>query len=240
MHLDFNYKDFDFVKVDNRVTLDWNKLWSNRGHTIGEGMLSPDSKYFYLNIPKNSSSSIKTILTSLGWTYASLNDSPSAQIIVAMRDPMDRWISGMVEYLMMYHQDTIDNIVEPNNYDFMPLLGNKLGMSLLFDRMTFDDHTERQALFLRDINFNECHWIMVDKNFNNTFSNFLNSIGYANNFKDAKKENSSDDVDYVKKRKLKEFITYVIARDDFKKYNIEQWLWCDYEIIKQAKFYEPR
>ena len=240
MHLDFNYKDFDFVKVDNRVTLDWNKLWSNRGHTIGEGMLSPDSKYFYLNIPKNSSSSIKTILTSLGWTYASINDAPSAQIIIAMRDPMDRWISGMVEYLMMYHQDIIDNIVEPNNYDFMPLLGNKLGMSLLFDRMTFDDHTERQALFLRDIDFNECHWIMVDKNFNNTFSNFLNSIGYANDFKDAKKENSSDDADFSKKRKLKEFITYVIARDNFKKYNIEQWLWCDYEIIKQAKFYEPR
>jgi len=240
MHLDFNYKDFDFVKVDDKVTLDWNKLWSNRGHTIGEGMLSPDRNYFYLNIPKNSSSSIKTALTSLGWTYAALNDAPNAHIIVVMRDPMDRWISGMVEFLMMYHQGIIDNVVEPNNYDFMPLLGDKLGMSLLFDRMTFDDHTERQAVFLQGINFSNCTWFMADKNFNDTFSIFLNSIGYANDFKDAKKENSSDDIDYHKKRKLKEFITYVVARDNFKKYNVEQWLWCDYEIIKQAKFYEPR
>ena len=162
----------DFVSIEDRVVLEWDKIWAFKGHRLLEGMASPDNKYFYLNIPKNSSSSIKPELERLGWTYEHFGDYldfETMQVIVALRDPKDRWLSGMAEYLMMYHQDIIDNIVEPNLYDFQPLLGQKLALSLLFDRFTFDDHTERQCMFLRNIPFKRCKWLWIDENFNRTF-----------------------------------------------------------------------
>lgn len=240
MQLDFNYQDYDYITVSDTVKLNWSRVWSNRGHALGEGMISPNQKHFYLNIPKNSSSSTKAVLESLEWNYASLNDFPNAHIVVILRDPIERWISGAAEYLMMYHQNVIDNIVDPGTYDFLPLLGDKLGMSLLFDRMTFDDHTERQAVFLQDIPFERCTWLMNDQNFSTTFSNYLNSIGYPNTFAMQDKKNSTENSDNNKKRVLKQFLKLVIDRDEYKKYNLKQWHWCDYHIINSANFYGTR
>lgn len=241
MHLDFNYKDLDFIsKSDNKINLDWNRLWSNRGHTLGEGMASPDGKYFYLNIPKNSSSFIKKCLSSIDWVYGNINDYPDAKVIVALRDPIKRWVSGISEYLFMYHTDVIDNIADPFNYGFMPMLGDKLGMSLLFGRMTFDDHTERQSLFLKGIDLNKCTWLFVDKDFSAKFSSLLADIGYPNQFDKAEKENSTDSNDEHRKRKLNEVIKLMIEQDEFKQYNLQQWFWCDQELIDTVDFYGRR
>ena len=238
--MEFTRRSLDFVKIGDRVNLDWDKYWSFRGHNILEGMISPDRQYFYLNIPKNSSSSIKPELESLGWDYSHYSDYrdfETMKVIVALRDPVDRWLSGMAEYLMMYQQRTIDNIVDPNVYDFQPLLGEKLALSLLFDRLTFDDHTERQAVFLRTIPFAKCQWLWIDQDFNQNFSSFLTAAGYTNNFINAKRENSTDDPSFDKKKKLKDFLRYVIEHDQHKKSTLEEYLWADYELINQAKFY---
>jgi len=239
MLLEFNYKDADYVSVsNNQINLDWNRVWSNRGHTLGEGMVSPDKRYFYLNIPKNSSSFIKKNLESINWSYANLNDFPDAKVIVALRDPIKRWVSGISEYLFMYHTNVIDNIADPFSYGFMPLLGDKLAMSLLFDRMTFDDHTERQCFFLRNIDLNNCTWLFIDRDFNTNFANLLTELGYPNQFDQSPKENSIED--NPRKRKLNEVIKFMIDQDEFKLYNLQQWFWCDQELIDKVKFYGTR
>ena len=235
MILDFNYKDLDFININNdSVTVSLDRYWANKGHVIGEGMVSPDKRYFYLNIPKNSSSFIKANLKSVGWEYSNINEHPNSEVIVALRDPVERWVSGIVEYLYMYHKNTIDNIVEPFSYEYFPLLGEKLGLGLLFERITFDDHTERQSVFLTNLQLSKCHWLYIDKDFSNTFSNFLNTIRYTNNFVDP--VNQSNEL----KKKLQNFFSYVIDNDEFKKYNIQQWFWCDQELINQVKFYDAR
>lgn len=238
MQLDFTYKDGDFIsKSDNKIKLDWNRLWSNRGHTLGEGMVSPDRKYFYLNIPKNSSSFIKKCLSSLNWEFSNVNDHPNARVIVALREPIKRWTSGISEYLLMYHTNDIDSVAEPFNYGFLPLIGDKMGVSLLFGRITFDDHTERQSLFLKDIDLNRCIWLYVDKDFSKMFSQLLNELGYQNTFYQAEKENSTDNEDEYRKKKLNETIKFIIEHDEFKEYNLKQWFWCDQELIDTVKFY---
>jgi hypothetical protein len=165
-------------------------------------------------------------------------DAPNAKIIVALRDPIERWVSGITEYLFMYHTNVIDNIADPFTYDFLPLLGDKLGVDLLFKQITFDDHTERQAVFLNNINFDRCDWLKVDKEFSKNFSIYLNTIGYTNSFATMDKENNAEDLD--RKRKLKEVIKLLIDKDQFKQYNLQQWFWCDYELIKQVEFYGRR
>lgn len=233
-----DYKDNDFVSIgDNGVTLQYYKRWWNNGMCFGEGLISPDKQYFYLNIPKNASSSIKKILVPLDWEFGNIYDYPTAQVIIILRDPIDRWVTGITEFLLMYHQDTVCKIVEPNIYDWYPLLGESLGMSLLFDTMTFDDHTERQAMFLQNIEFSRCIWLKLDSNLNANFEKLLNEIGYATDTEGVS-ENSSDAANRVGRQTLKHFFKYVLLRDIAKAYNLKQWFWCDYELMEQVKFYE--
>lgn len=234
MILDFEYKSLDYVHiVDGTVKLDWNRLWSNRGHQLGEGMVSPDEKWFYLNIPKNSSSSTKKTLSEVDWKFGDARDFPNSEKIIILRDPITRWISGMSEYLMMYHQDIVDGIVSPMEYDCLPILGEKLGLSLLFDRMTFDDHTERQAVFLNDIDTTDSHWFLIDQNFNQKFIGFLHEIGYHHAVSYDENSSSRDSYEFRKKRKLQDLLNYIIDNNQFYRYNLKEWFWPDYELIER-------
>jgi hypothetical protein len=244
MQLNFSYKELDFITLnDSKVDLNWSRIWANRGHTLGEGLISSDKKTFYLNVPKNSSSTIKSGLTEIGWEFASVYDYPDADIIVVWRDPIERWASGIFEYLLMYNVNAIDSICEPFNYDLWPLIGEKLGMSIIFDRMTFDDHTDRQCVFLHNINLDRCTWIKINDGFNYNFSTLLTKMGYENTFLTAESKNVSQGefgTTGYKKERFKEFINYVIDNDQFKKYNLHKWFWCDFELMYKIKFYEAR
>lgn len=226
-----DYQSLDYVKINDSVTLNSNRVWLNKGHNLGEGMLSPDNKYFYLNIPKNASSNIKKALLDAGWGYASLSDWPETKILVVLNDPVERWIGGITQYLSIYHNDIIDNIIgDAEIYGYLPLTGEKLALSLIFDRLTFDDHTERQAIFLNDILLSRCIWVMIDENFNKNFTKLLNELGYTFD------ENLL--INPVKTNRLKDFINYIVTHDKFKRANIELWHWCDYKLINEMKFYD--
>lgn len=244
MKLDFEYRSLDFIKLnEDSVSININNVWSNRGHTLNEGMISPDGRYFYLNIPKNSSSFVKKQLEGLGWIYSTLLDHPGATTIVVLRDPLDRWISGAVEYLFMYHLNAIDRVCEPFHYDFNPLYGEHLGLSLLFDRITFDDHTERQCVFLKDIpSLSSCIWLNSSDNFSYNFSKLLTSLGYENDVLSAPRVNASEGNERgtlgYKKKKFQEFLSDIVAKDPYKHYNINQWFWCDHQLLTRMRFYD--
>jgi len=234
MILDFEYKTLDYIHInDGIVRLEWDHIWSNRGHHLGEGMISPDEEWFYLNIPKNSSSSTKKTLDGLGWKFGNARDFPRSKKIVIMRDPVSRWVSGMSEYLMMYHQDTIDDIVSPMEYDCLPILGEKLGLALLFDRMSFDDHTDRQAIFLHGIDLADSRWFLIDQHFNQRFVDFLHSLGYHNAVIYNENSSSQDSYESHKKQKLQDLLKYMIDHNQFYRYNLEKWFWPDYELIER-------
>ena len=161
----------------------YNKKWAEKGHTLNSGLISPDEKYFYINIPKNNSSFIKNELSKLDWKFSSLDDHPSAIPIVILRDPLNRWISGIAEYLMMYHINVLDHHgYYTEELGFQKLFGDPLALNLLFTTVTFDDHTEKQTLFLQGIqNLNNVIWFKSDSDFSSTFNKFLNDNGYETN-----------------------------------------------------------
>ena len=230
------YKDNDFVSIANgKVLMNYTKKWTNNGHTFGEGLISPDKNHFYINIPKNASSSIKQNLLKLNWDFGNVTDYPNATPIVPLRDPIARWKSGIVEYLMMYHQQVIFPIVEPNIYKFLPLLGEKLALSLIFDTITFDDHTERQCVFLKDLDLSTMIFLNVDNAFNKNFSSLLNGIGYNGGYDVLTMENNSAGSG---KSDIKELFSLIIKKDKHKAKQLRDWFWCDYELMEQVKFYE--
>jgi hypothetical protein len=125
-----------------------------RGFGYGSGMIDPTQQRFLLNMPKNASSYMSDWTYRHGWRAALLENCPKVnEVIVILRDPVDRWISGICQYLRTY----ILSVQGPNGpifptdpvtcYDYAMSgqdfcrLYNDLTERLIFDVIDmFDDH----------------------------------------------------------------------------------------------------
>ena len=121
------------------------------GNNYTGGMLSPDRKSFYVNIPKNATSFINQWLLENNWKFSEHNDQVS-EVVVVLRDPIERFVSGFAQYI----QGSI----------LFPTFGN-LGPSLTIEKLTeywpmverfmgdqvvwFDDHTWFQNYYVKDV-----------------------------------------------------------------------------------------
>jgi hypothetical protein len=135
---------------------------ASRGYGYGSGILSPDHDRFLVNIPKNASSYILDWANRHGWTSAVVVQSNDIkEIIVCVRDPVQRWVSGVGQYLTSYvlnvtgayswetgpgpddQQISADDFVA--NY-------NQVVERLLFDNLSrLDDHVWPQIEFFENL-----------------------------------------------------------------------------------------
>ena len=128
----------------------WKNQHTARGFTPG-GMFVKDN-LIYIPIPKNSSSYIGQLLLKNGWSIGNFltTDLTNKQIIVLIRNPIDRWVSGMAQYLcssLLKNGRTSDDIIK--NW-------NSIVQDLVFDRIIFDDHTEKQVYFIQSVPRENC------------------------------------------------------------------------------------
>jgi hypothetical protein len=128
----------------------WKNQHTARGFSPG-GMFVKDN-LVYIPIPKNSSSYIGQLLLKNGWGIGNFltTDLTNKQLIILLRDPIDRWVSGMAEYLcssLLTNGRTSDDIIK--NW-------NSVVQDLIFDRIIFDDHTEKQVYFIQSIPMENC------------------------------------------------------------------------------------
>ena len=128
----------------------WKNQHTARGFVPG-GMFVKDN-LVYIPIPKNSSSYIGQLLLKNNWNIGNFltTDLTNKQLIILLRDPVDRWISGMAEYLcssLLKNGRTSDDIIK--NW-------NNIIQDLIFDRVIFDDHTEKQVYFIQSIPIENC------------------------------------------------------------------------------------
>ena len=79
---------------------------ANRGFGYGSGLLSPDCSQFIINMPKNASSFVLDWAGHNGYTQATVGDACNwasvKTMIVILRDPVQRWISGAAQYINTY------------------------------------------------------------------------------------------------------------------------------------------
>ena len=135
---------------------------TNRGFGYGTGSLSPDCSQFILNMPKNASSYMLDWAGRHGWTMATVGDSCSwdqlQEMIVVLRDPLNRWISGIAQYLNTYILSIVGpngpvyNISDSTTYDKKLTAEdwieqyNQATERIIFDLISrFDDHTWPQC-----------------------------------------------------------------------------------------------
>jgi hypothetical protein len=200
--------------------------YQHKGHVFGECWSHPDSEYMYVNIPKNATSWTKPNLQDWGWeNYNYHTDGLNKLALVVLRDPVDRWISGIAEYLYLYHRDWNNGAFTQPMFD------------LIFDKIAFDDHTERQVYFLEGLDIERCVFFKFGPEYRQNFSRFLIERGMPNRYNQYEYQHVSD-LEPVR-RNYKEIFCNAINNSKYL-YQLQQYFKPDYELINQVKFYDPR
>jgi hypothetical protein len=166
------------------------QLLDSKGFDYGSGILSPNQIQFVVNIPKNSSSFLLSWLTQYEWHPANIKNhfGNVGEMLVVIRDPLERWISGIAQYINTY----ILSPVGPNgpifsrnnvtNYDYTMTVEEFISTydqtteRLLFDVINkFDDHVWPQIYFFHYLYPEKRRtYFYMDDNFTDTISSYLN------------------------------------------------------------------
>jgi hypothetical protein len=186
--------------------------WAHLGHTLGECWNDADKLTTFVHIPKNASSFLKGCLISTGkFTHSNMLINAD-RYLIALRDPIERWISGIAQFMA----------VETNKH---------LTVSELVNTITFDDHTELQSYFLQNVDLNKCTFLKVDNDLRNNIKTWMAVNGYyVTNFDDIPNINQGDQI-------LKNKFATLIDNDNQIKLKLTEHYANDYELINRVKFY---
>jgi hypothetical protein len=203
--------------------------------------------YVYVNIPKNASSWLKAQIDGPYFNY--ITDSrPESIYVVALRDPIERWISGAAQSFVG---------CSPEN----PWFFLNLGFNAIFDHVVFDEHTAPQKLFLTNIDFDKVVWFNCDKNLDTNWNDWakdkiiprtsntdwwaeptnpynISALGKANFFP-AQHDESKNITGWTQQRIIDMLREHLNTCPE----HVEQLKWyyreC-YELIDSVKFYKAR
>jgi hypothetical protein len=202
------------------------------GYYPGGGMLSPDKKIFYLAIPKNASTYLTNLLKANSWTHWNILENPAGieKTIAVIRDPVDRWTSGFATYaalrLFGYGYGS-DHFVS----DF-----NDLSQRIIFDQVIFDDHTDLQVKYAKQILDYHSVFFRYNQNLVTQINSFLDHDLNTNVYVDA----NSSESNYDTKQISNFFTKQLIDNPDLKAKVIRAYK-QDYEFINSIEFYnDPR
>ena len=198
-----------------------------RGHLFGTCWTAANTDLMYVNIPKNASSWTKPNLKDFGWVEHNyhLEDLYHKHAMVVLRDPLQRWLSGISEYFALYHP----------NWDLVG--AGKAFFELVLDLVTLDDHTERQVYFIDGLDPDRCTYFYCDSNYRSNFEHFLNSKGMRNRYSGYVYQHTTENSDV-----RKYFTSHFAPMLENKEYtdHIKRHYTLDYELINSVKFYGSR
>jgi len=209
--------------------------YSGQGHTVGQCYKCPDQPVVYINTPKCASSFMKTHLLNLGWENKFLQlgdwvaDNPSdmmpvsdvEKFIVVMRDPYDRWLSGIAEYFGEYFNDH-EGIFE--------YLNNPLTLKLLAQRVSFDDHTESQLFFLQNVPLEKCVFLRQEQGLNFKISEYFRTVlNIPNNISSEKPVHVSTGGSW--NGRVKQHLNRLLRENNVEYMNVLKTMEQDYEFM---------
>ena len=190
--------------------------WAQLGHRLGECWVDEVNNISYIHVPKNASSFVKGILIGCGgfWHHSETLVN-STENLVMLRDPIDRWCSGITQYLYNSKQD--------------------LSADEIFDKITFDDHTDLQTYFLQGVDLDKTTFMLVNDNLKANLNNWIYNRAYRTNVDIAIEYNASGDDN---RRTTKEYYVKLLEQNPDLVLKLQQHFEADYKLISSVKFYE--
>lgn len=196
-------------------------------------MTSEDRSFVYIPIAKNASSFTEYILkNNFNWTEDNFIASPDLKqkhILVVVRDPLERWMSGVVEHF-----------VRKNPPDSGVKLDNEELLYYVFHQGTLDEHTELQVNFLNGIDTDNCTFIRMNKNYSNSFKSFMlhklnKKVSFWNRDYTPQYNNSADN---PVKRILSSYVKKYYNTNKQARANIRFYLKPDLDFVSGLEFYD--
>jgi hypothetical protein len=215
---------------------------ANKGFTYGSGLISSDHTRFIVNIPKNASSYLLNWSQANQWTAVNANHFAQTlqEIIVVLRDPTERWISGVAQYLSgnILHAKRFYSIDTGPGKDFQYVSAsefiknyNYLTERLLFDNLElFDDHVWPQQTFFKELLPDiPRRYFYINADFDNQLQNYL---GWKSATPELDRNDSNNDSD---KKLIKQFLRdRLIQVSELQKTVLDAYV-EDYKLIEQIK-----
>ena len=109
---------------------------------------------------------------------------------------------------------------------------------LVFDRIVFDDHTEKQVKFLQGLDTDRCIFIRCDDDYRKNFSDFISEHYGANKY--ARYEYQNVSVNNDERRRFKTLFQRVLEREPKYLKRLLDYYEEDYQLIQQVQFYGTR
>lgn len=208
--------------------LDFFNYYTHKGHMFGDCISKSTVDLMYINIPKNASTWTRSNFSELAWEKYNYHTDNlyHKHALIVLRNPVERWISGIGEYMYQYHR-TIDTVHLSKPF-----------FDMVFDRIAFDDHTERQVLFLQGIDFTNCTFFHCDKNYTVCFSDFLNKRGIPNSYDSYGYDNEGKN--HPDRLRFQEIFKRQLETNSKYKQQVEGYFEKDLDLINKIKFYVPR
>ena len=216
----------------------------DRGFGYGSGTLSPDLSQFIVNIPKNASSYMLDWARRHQWmtTVADDHSDTITEMIVILRDPLDRWVSGIVQYLNTYILSVQgpngpvfpDEPYSPHNWpmDAVQWIDgyNQTTERLIFDVVNrFDDHVWPQHEFVENLlPAVKRKYFLLDHNFDAAIVDYLGFAPYS----DLDSNSAGNNANMRLLQKF--FVDRLQQRPDLAQRVIKAYA-KDYELIARTK-----
>ncbi len=147
------------INLDNLIKLNY-LIKHKQGHPPNLCLINDTGTHKITLIPKNASTWLKKNLVGNGWQQCS-DESTHMSTLVLLRDPIDRWFSGVVQYLARNFPAVQYNTISS---DFA---------KLIFDQIELDEHTQSQFVFLNNIELDNTSFVWIDHAFNNNIQTWL-------------------------------------------------------------------
>lgn len=160
------------IKIETKTTL---KIEHNISDHPVKGIASPDNRFYFHLIPKNASRFIAGHLMGLGWVPVyDISKLDYQYKLVILRNPISRWVSGIVEFFYLNNLITDDFENDWNIYK-----------KLLEHQPVQDGHTLGQTEFLYGVPLDGLDFLLIPENMENIgtkIQHWLNSKGHENEF----------------------------------------------------------
>ena len=203
-------------------------------------MLSPDHNRFLINIPKNASSYLCDWTHRCGWFAEKTSDWQHSimEVIVVLRDPVQRWISGLPQYLsshVLNMTDEYDTSVGPGFYQqrmsartFIELY-NPVIERLIFDNLDrLDDHVWPQHEFIEGVlPDTRKQYFLLDSAFDSKIQSYLGLQSVEN----LDRNSGSNDADKMLLQSF--FQTLLQSRQDLSQ-RVRRRYQADYDLISKV------
>jgi len=212
---------FSYTNIDSIITMNQTIFL---GHDFGQGWFCKNKKIFAIDISKNASSSGKQFFKNNNFAPSNFNDKNvnPEKFIAILRDPIERWISGLAEYIA----GDYGNLKFKNVSDCF--FNNELLETLIFDQIVFDGHTLPQIAYLQGLDIRKIDFYYFD-------NDVFDKISYYNqldniNLKYSNSKTKNEDKIYIHNYLASQL------KDSEKMKKIQRMYYCDYQLFDEIKF----